>query len=160
MNVNCIKIPDSTINQLRDITLIYLKNQDFNLTPHKGKIFIYKPLEYDLSRDKSVVDDIQSKLNIVCDLLVSGDKKIFPNTLDQYVKYLKDQYDITIRADNNKHLKGNNNYILSVYSIQNIEHSNLDQYVNTYLEDMNAEDLTNFIFNEDNYLYIASTIDN
>lgn len=164
---------ETNSSSTHSITLVYPEDQDINVGDFKGKKFTYKEFGYDFwGKESGIIDDIDSKLNVVCDFLASGKRKIFPKTLDEFIKYLKDEYDITIEVNSKQTPTGRDNNIVSLDQLEQVdEDEDEDDYEFEYevstiyredsiidknLDNLDVEELINFIFNEDNFLYVVN----
>lgn len=153
---------ETNSSSTHSITLVYLKNQDSKINSYRGKTLVYKEFGYDFAITEGSVDDVESKLNTVCDFLVSRKREVFPKNLDEFINYLKETYDITVEINSKYPLEGRDNGIRSLESCgEDPENYDLDNYSRVSIRDkrlseMSAEELTNFIFNDGNCLYIDS----
>ena len=155
------------------ITLVYPEDQNIKIGNFKGKKFTYKEFGYDFwGKDNGIIDDIDSKLNVVCDFLASGKRKTFPKTLDKFISYLKNEHDITVEINSKQTPTGRDNKIISLDQLEQVdEDENEDDYEFEYtvstvhrdgsiidknLDNLDVEELVNFIFNKDNFLCVIN----
>lgn len=110
-------------------------NKPLDIDKYKDHSFIYRESYY---QDEMDIESVEQKLSVICDHLLSEKK------LDDFIKYLKDNYNITIII-NSKFLNTNKNPIWIGDYIENEDKNSTNEVL---FYNLSFEEYAKIIFNE------------